>query len=312
MSNDLVAFENQLKPLAPVFAEVLGQTMPVARMMRTVVVSCERNPRLLGCERQSLLNAAMTFAVLGLEVDGVTGQGFLVPFKDKRRGAEVVQPIIGYLGYNTIAARAKLTITGRVVREGDGFEFDEGRGYVEHVRKLGDESKRRIIAAWAKASSNDRPPAVRVLSIDELMAVKAKSPRGMEPPWADPAIGFPAMCEKTAKRRLRRDMPLSAYQLGATMEEAHEERGEHSWIHPEKGVMIEGEAIRPNHTSNTPTAQDLISPPSLQEEARMAAERGRDTFAAFCRRLTKPQYRSLRPYLESLQPIVEQAEESEK
>lgn len=307
MSNALVAFESQLKPLAPMFADVLGNTMPVERMMRTVIVSCERNKRLLDCDRQSLLNAAMTFAVLGLEVDGVTGQGFLVPFRDRKNNVEVVQPIIGYLGYNTLGARAKLTITGRVVREGDGFEFDEGRGYVEHVRKLGGESDRRIIAAWAKAASNDRPPAVRVLSIDELLAVKSKSPRGAEPPWADPMIGFPAMAEKTAKRRLRRDMPLNVYQQAAAMEEAHEERGEHSWIHPEKGVMIEGEAIKPN-TSRTPTAQELISPLSLEDEALMAAERGHDTFKSFCRRLTKSKYDSMRPYLESLRPVVEKAE----
>lgn len=306
--NDLVLFEQQLKPLEPIFAEVLGKTMPVERMVRTVIVSCDRNPRLLKCDRQTLLNAAMTFAVLGLEVDGVTGQGFLVPFGDTKNNREVVQPIIGYLGYNTLAARAKLTITGRVVREGDGFEFDEGRGYVEHVRKLGGESDRRIIAAWAKAASNDRPPAVRVLSIDELLAVKAKSPQGSKPPWGDPAIGFPAMCEKTAKRRLRRDMPLNVYQMAAVMEEAHEERGEHSWIHPDKGVMIEGEVIKPNHTSNTPTAAELMAPVGLETEARMAAERGRDTFAAFCKRLKKSQYDSIRPFLESLRSVVEQAE----
>lgn len=306
MSNALVAFERQLVPLTTSFAAVLGRTMPVARMFRTICIACERNPKLLDADRQSLLNAAMSLAVLGLEADTMTGQGFLVPFKDRKNDTTVVQPIIGYLGYNTLGARAKLTITGRVVREGDGFEYDEGRGYIEHVRKLN--GRGDIIAAWAKAASNDRPPAIRILSIDELMAVKKKSPRGGEPPWNDPEIGFPAMCEKTAKRRLRRDMPLNVYQLAAVMEEAHEERGEHSWIHPEKGVMIEGKAAQPNYTSDTPTAQELISPPTLEDEARMAAERGRDTFTAFCRRLTKSQYDRMRPFLESLKPIVDQAE----
>jgi recombination protein RecT len=310
MSTELVAFESQLKPLAPMFAEVLGKTMPVERMMRTVMVSTERNPRLLKCDRQSLLNAAMTFAVLGLEVDGVTGQGFLVPFKDKKKGIEVVQPIIGYLGYNTLGARAGMTISGRVVREGDGFEYDESLGVIHHHRKLGGEvgaNKRKIVAVWALARAMDRPPVARVLSADEVLAVKVKSPRGNEPPWADPEIGYPAMAEKTAKRRLRRDMPLNVYQLAARMEEAHEEQGAHTWIHPSNGVMIEGEVMTKDNNA-TPTAEELTKPLPLQEEARMAAERGKDTFAAFCRRLTKSQYTELRPYLESLKPIVEQAE----
>jgi recombination protein RecT len=256
MPNDLATLENQLAPLAPRFAQVLGRTMPVDRLIRTLMISCERQPRLLDCERQSLLNGAMTFAVLGLEVDGVTGQGFLVPFKNK--GALVAQPIIGYLGYNTLGARSGMTITGRVVREGDEFEFDEGGGFVRHKKKLGDEDNRRIIAVWAKAAANERPAAVRVLSIDEIMAVKAKSPRGGEAPWADPKIGFPAMAEKTAKRRLRRDMPLNVFQLAATMEQAFEDEGKPAYIREDHAIMVEGEILPPRHSTDTPTVESLI------------------------------------------------------
>ncbi len=66
MSSEIAVLENQLAPLQPRFAQVLGRVMPVERLMRTVIVSVERNPDLLRCDRQSLLNAAMTFAVLGL------------------------------------------------------------------------------------------------------------------------------------------------------------------------------------------------------------------------------------------------------
>jgi recombination protein RecT len=306
MSNDLAILETQLKPLAPKFAQVLGRLMPVERLMRTVLVSAERAPKLLECDRQSLFNAAMTFAVLALEVDGVTGQGFLIPFKN------VVQPVIGYLGYNTLAARSGMTVTGRVVREGDAFQFDESLAVVRHERRLGGETgpnRRLITAAWARASARDRPAVLRVLSIDELLAVKSKSPRGLSPPWSDDEIGFPAMCEKTAKRRLRRDMPLNVYQSAARMEEVFEEQGQHSWIHPDKGVMAgDGEVIATNYNDVTPSAQDLISPPSLEQEARMAAERGREALAAFCRRLTKKQYAQMRAYLETLKPIVEAAD----
>ena len=48
----------QLAPLAPRFSEVLAGTMPVERLTRTIVISCERLPKLLECDRQSLFNAA--------------------------------------------------------------------------------------------------------------------------------------------------------------------------------------------------------------------------------------------------------------
>jgi recombination protein RecT len=305
MGNDLAILESQFRPLTPKFEQVLNGIMPASRLIRTVIISCERTPKLFECDRQSLFNAAMTFAVLGLEVDGVTGQGYIIPFKG------IAQPVIGYKGMNTLGARSGLTITGRVVREGDSFDFDEGAAIVHHKRKLGDEFSRQIIAVWAKAASISRPAALRVLSITEILAIKTKSPRGNQAPWADDAIGFPAMAEKSAKRRLARDMPLNVFQSAARMEEAFEEQGEPSYIHPDKGVVVGGEVVASNYHDTTPSAQDLIAPPSLEQEARMAAERGREALAAFCRRLTKTQYAQMRAYLETLKPIVEAADHAD-
>ena len=190
------------------------------------------------------------------------------------------------------------------MREGDEFDYKEGTGaFVHHKRKLTDTTSRRIIAAWSTAESSVRPASVKVLSIDELMAVKAKSPRGTKPPWADPSIGFPAMCEKTAKRRLARDMPLTTFQVAARMEEAHEEQRAYAWI-GQDGVMVEGEVISPRHSTETPTADQLMNKPDLRTEARMAAERGHDAFAAFCKRIKKTDYLANKEYLESLKPLV--------
>ena len=87
MSNDLAVFEKQLEPLAPRFEAVLGATMPVERLTQTAVICVERNPKLLQCKRQTLFNACLTFATLGLEIDGATGQGFIIPFGDTARSS---------------------------------------------------------------------------------------------------------------------------------------------------------------------------------------------------------------------------------
>src|ERR1700719_2869189 len=307
MGNDLAVLESQFKPLAPKFEQVLNGIMPASRLIRTVMISCERTPKLFECDRQSLFNAAMTFAVLGLEVDGVTGQGYIIPFKG------VAQPVIGYKGMNTLAARSGITIAGGVVREGDEFEFEDGsHAFVRHKKHLGGNGVHKpIIAAWATALSNSRPATIKVLSIGEILAIKAKSPRGGQAPWSDDAIGFPAMAEKSAKRRLARDMPLNVFQSAARMEEAFEEQGEASYIHPDKGVIVGGEIVDGHYNDTTPAAQELISPLSPEQEARMAAERGSDTFAAYCRRLTKTQYATMRAYLETLKPLVEAADNGE-
>lgn len=258
--NDLVVFERQLQPIVPHFEQALGGIMPVARLVRTLLYSCERNPKLLQANRQSLLNAGMTFAVLALEIDGVTGQGYLLPFKVK--GELVVQPCIGYRGYNTLAARAYTTISGEVVREGDTFEYELGtKQFVRHLPRL--DGAGRITAAWACAVSANRPPSIVVLGRRDIDAVMQKSPAvrgGFDTPWNDTLIGFPAMSAKTAKRRLSRSMPLTVFQLAARMDEAFEEQGKLSWIAPDNRVMIEGEVapLAPLEASETPSISDLI------------------------------------------------------
>lgn len=255
-SNEVAIFENVLRPLTPHFEQALGNAMPVARLMRSIMISVERTPKLLNADRQSLLNAAMSAAYLGLEVDGITGQAFFVPFAGK------AQLIIGYKGMNTLAARSGYTVQGEVVRDGDAFEYELGdRGFVRHKPKLG--NKGEIIATWATASSLSRPAIISVLGIDDVMAIMAKSPgaKMSDSPWRDKNIGFPAMASKSAKRRLGRSMPLNAdprFHLASGMEENFEERGRISWIDPERGLQIEGQA--------NPDA------PQIRHEQRSAAE----------------------------------------
>jgi recombination protein RecT len=267
MSNELAVLETQLRPLAPHFAQVLGKTMPVERLMRTVMISVERLPQLLTCDRQSIFNAAMSAACLGLEVDGVTGQAYMIPFKGR------AQLVIGYKGYNTLAARSGITITGAVVREGDEFDYQLGSAaYVRHKPKG---SKGTITHAWACAQSLDRPAVVEVLDYDELLAVRSRSPgaKRSDSPWNDQIIGFPAMCQKTAKRRLARSMPLNVMQQAARLDEAVDEQGASAWISPDKGVVIDGEFSEGGPTINHDqrNTQELLSPRVLKTAVDSAA-----------------------------------------
>lgn len=238
MTNQLAVIEKQLRSVEPHFAEVLKTSgVPAERVIRTVMVSLERLPKLQECSLQSIMNAAMSAAVLGLEVDGVTGQAFLVPFGGK------AQLIIGYKGYNTLAARSGYTIRAGIIREGDEFAVDKPAGKISHNAKLGNTG--RIIGAWSLGASNTLPSICEALSIAELMQVKAKSPgaRIKDSPWNDAnGPGFPAMCEKTVRRRLARSMPMNVMQYAAAMDQAFEEEGKSSYISPDNGVVIEGEA----------------------------------------------------------------------
>ena len=308
--NSLVVFERQLAPLAPRFAEVLGNTMPVARLMRTLKISVERLPKLLDCDRQSLFNAAMSAACLGLEVDGITGQAYVLPFKNK------AQLVIGYKGYVTMAARSGITITGSVVRDGDEFDYELGSSaFVRHKPVLG--NRGRIIASWAVGTAIGRPAIVNVLGIDDLIAIKARSPGAQrsDSPWNDPAIGFPAMCEKSGKRRLSRSLPLNVMTLGARMDEAHEEQGKHAWISPDKVVIIDGEAgeVFPPQNKETPTSSQLIGDDDeimrLRDGLEEAAANGQESLRSAWEKIPKMLKQKLEVTKDRLKPIADKADQ---
>lgn len=283
----LTTLEKNLTPLMPSFAEVLPANMPPERIMRTVIVACEQNPYLLHNKfRSSLLQSAMSAAVLGLEVDGLTGQGYLVPFKSK------AQFLTGYKGFVSIAARAGRTIDGFVVREGDGFEFDEPSGEVIHKRKLGNESSRQIIAAFAISRGVNQPTLLRVMSIDEIMEVrnnsagwKAYQKKKTAGEWSSNVWGTDpaAMIRKTPIRRLSNNIPVLAMQMASALDTQHD-LGEFAHIRQDR-TIITGEGVEVELAGNTaekPVAPEVhVTEPGAYKVIEPDSERSFKDFTGY-------------------------------
>lgn len=215
MSNDLVVIEQALEQMTPALTASMPQAigLPVERLIRTVVVSCERLPKLLQCNRQSLFNAAVSAAVLGLEVDGVTGQAYLIPYKGQ------VQLQIGFKGHETIAARAGFIFEAGVIREGDDFDIELGtKGHITVRPQLGGRLDRRILAAYAIAKSHRFPDVPEIMDIDEMEKVRGLSMAGgADKPWAK---WFDQMCIKTVKKRLAKSLPLLPLHMAGAIDDA--------------------------------------------------------------------------------------------
>lgn len=260
--NELTVVEKNLSLLKPKFSDVLaGSQLSPERLMRTIMISLERLPSLRECTMDSIEQAAMTAAVLNLEVDGVTGQGYLIPFKDNKRGIRLAQFVIGYKGYNTLAARSGYSINAAVVRAGDDFKYELGTNpRISHTPSPLPSSSRDITHAWACATSNHLPPIINVLSIDDILAVKARSAgaRKSDSPWNDALVGFAAMAEKTCRRRLARSMPLNVMQLASAYDVATQEMGLVGHLDPDKGLVLDGvpnDTLSVSARLQAPTAQ---------------------------------------------------------
>lgn len=229
MSQALTVFEREVEALRPRYEPMLLQVgvLP-AVFARSLLNAVMATPKLMDCGRDSLIRAVDTLAHLGLVCDGVTGQGYILPFNDRTKGM-IAQAVPGWQGFVTIGARGGWTMQSAAVRAGDVFDYDLGtRPAVLHRPKMDGAADRPVIAAYAVATRPGASPLVTVLPLADILAVKARAPGAKRPggPWD---TAFPAMAAKTALRRLAKFVPMGAMQRAAALDE-HAEMGNAAWI----------------------------------------------------------------------------------
>lgn len=251
--------ENNLEKCLPKFAPVLqGTGLSPEKLKQTIINSLMANNYLANCSPESVMQSAMTAAVLGLEVDNVTGQGYLTPFKGR------CQFIPGYKGYITLARNSGFVVEGDVVREKDTFHYERGLNpKLEHVPAQGSPTERGAIThAYAVAHHNTLPSIFDVVHIEDVNRIRDRSEgykaymagKIKSTPWA---TDYPAMAKKTAIRALASKLPLNV-QKAAAIEGEHE-RGKSAYIDERGDVTVykESQADDKGGTTEQPTAEDL-------------------------------------------------------
>lgn len=245
----LTTFRTQMDRMTIEFEKALPPHLTADRLYRTTINAVQAAQKgsgrnsLLEADRNSLIAAVMTSAVLGLEPDGVTGQGYLVPFKGK------VQFIPGYKGLISLAFNSGFTLSGVVIRKADTFAFQEGSDpWVRHAPAFNTD-RGDIVGAYAVARSLTAPHVQTVLGMDEILKVrdgsagyKAHKAKGYSTTWVD---NFEAMVRKTPIRRLGGNLPLNV-QKAMALETQHD-LGNVANVSPEGAIIQEdgSEIIEP-------------------------------------------------------------------
>lgn len=179
-----------------------------ARFARIALTSLRTTPKLMECSEISVLGAIVTAAQLGLEPGGPLGHAYLVPYKNKRGGVDC-QLIIGYQGMIQLALRSGMvaSISGRVVHQGDDFDWEYGTNEFVRHRPKG-VGGRPMTHAYAQAKLVTGGSPFVVMTKEEVDAIRARSPGAKrdESPWN---TDYEAMARKTAVRQLFRWLPAS-------------------------------------------------------------------------------------------------------
>lgn len=187
-------------------ARAMPKWLDPDRLLRLAVTAIRNNPTLLKCTKRSLLSSVMGSATLGLEIEPVLGQAYLVPFKNKW-GQYEAQLIPGYRGYLTLARRSGevQSVQAQCVYENDSFELKFGLDpkcdLIPADGKRGDVKGAFVIFNYKDGSYSF--DYMTKLDIDKIRSRSKASQKG---PWV---TDYDEMAKKTVIRRHVKIAPLS-------------------------------------------------------------------------------------------------------
>lgn len=214
-------------------AQVLPKHVTPERLVKTALVAINKTPKLLEATPESVCGAMMNAASLGLDVSGVLGSAYLVPFnvnkgdQDNPRWVTECQLIIGYRGMIELARRSGeiKRVESHVVYSNEHFECEYGlHPRLEH-RPNFDNDRGEFRCVYAIAELTDGATQVEVMTKHQIDLAKQASQTGRKGwgPWID---HYDEMARKTVVRRLCKYLPLSPELVEALTLEATADNGE--------------------------------------------------------------------------------------
>ncbi len=219
------AFSNVQGLLAKMKGQIalaLPRHLTPDRMIRVALTALRRSPDLLRCDPLSIVGGVVQASQLGLELDGILGHAYLLPFNNKKAGQMEAQFIVGYKGYLALAHRSGQVrrFSAHVVHEKDEFDFAYGtEARLFHRPNLKETSP--PIAAYAEIATLAGGHDFQVLGWGDVLALQKKYGGRPGSPWQS---HLEEMAKKSAIRRLAKRAPLSTeYIRAAALDEMADE-----------------------------------------------------------------------------------------
>lgn len=210
---NIATLKNLLERAKTQIAEVLPKHFTAERMMKLALMAANKQPKLLNCSMETVLQSIMQAASIGLEVGGVLGQAWLVPYGNE------CKLIPGYRGYITLARNSGeiSSIAAEVVYAHDKFVYRKGLNPVlDHDPDIyAEQNPKDIIGAYMVAHLKDGGTHVEFMNRQQIEKIRKGSKMGGSGPWID---YYDEMCRKTVVRRGCKYLPISSEKMARALE----------------------------------------------------------------------------------------------
>jgi phage RecT family recombinase len=176
-------------------------------VIQVVGLCCYRNPKILECDRASILHSVIQGTSLGFSFHPSAGEAYLVPRFNKKLNIKVCDFQPGYQGLRKLATESGQVnlVKAELVRDGDIFRVTHSPDLeFFHEPKLTNNFNVPITHAYAWAKLATGEYVIEVMGIDEIEYIRSRSTTPDGGPWQ---TDYGEMAKKTAIRRLAKSLP---------------------------------------------------------------------------------------------------------
>lgn len=225
------------------FAKALPKVLTPERFTRIALTALSNTPKLYECTKWSFMGALMNAAQLGLEVNTVLGQAYLIPYFNGKTKKLECQFQIGYKGLIDLAYRSGevAMIQANIVYESDVYEYELGLNPVlKHVPAL--KNRGEMLGAYAVFHLKNGGKSFVAMSKEEIdNHAKKFSKTYTNGPWQ---TNFEEMAKKTVLKQLLKYAPIrSDFITDAEAKDGqtaiYNDNGTMSYINEETGEVVE-------------------------------------------------------------------------
>jgi len=177
------------------------------KLIGTVLTSIARNPELLQCTQTSLLGAIWTAAQLGLNPNGLLGEGYLSPYRNNKKNITECQFILGYRGYIKLAYQSGQvkTFQAECVYTNDQFHYEKGLD-PKLIHIPAKPPRGELIAVYVVVQLLNSGFLFDVMWKDEIDLIRLAAPGKNANAWTK---HYDEMAKKTVCRRISKITPVS-------------------------------------------------------------------------------------------------------
>lgn len=257
------------------FALAMPKGAEATQLVRDAITCIRATPKLLECERMSVLGSLMTCAQLGLRPGvGVLGHAYLLPFWDGKSRSHKAQLVIGYQGYVELAYRSGKvkSIAARTVYTNDVFEIEYGAAEDRWVHKPcidGPRGEPRLFYAVGRTVDGgyyltDPMTVADMERYRDKHATARRKDGVIFGPWVD---HFEGMAQKTMVRKLMKLMPKSTELVRAIAQDD----GVRLNVSPD-AVDREPVFVEPEPEPVDAEVEPILDPPADQVEVELITD----------------------------------------